>query len=321
LPFQKYVIRIIDYYEISEINPVIIDPTSFERILDHLNDGLYIVDQERKVLYWNQAAERISGFSADEVVGKHCHDNILNHVDSDGRQLCFTGCPLGATIQDGERREGEIYMHHKAGHRVPVSVRVSQLTDSAGTVIGGIELFTDISNRAASELRVKELEKLALLDPLTQLANRTHLDNEIEIRIEENRRYRVPFGVLFIDIDYFKDLNDTHGHSRGDEVLRFAGRTFAANSRPFDLYGRWGGEEFLGLIRSITEKELKLLGNRIRTLIEQSFVLHGKEKLQVTISIGATLVKDGDDAKSLIHRADMLMYQSKEAGRNCLTFG
>jgi diguanylate cyclase (GGDEF)-like protein/PAS domain S-box-containing protein len=308
-------------HEIREIYHMIIDPASFERILDHLNDGLYIVDCDRKVLYWNQAAERISGFSAEEVVGKHCHDNILNHVDSDGRQLCFTGCPLGATIEDGERREGEIYMHHKAGHRVPVSVRVSQLTDTEGIVIGGIELFTDISNRAASELRVQELEKLALLDHLTQLANRTHLENEIEIRIEEFRRYRVPFGILFIDMDHFKELNDTHGHTGGDEVLRFAGRTFAANSRPFDLYGRWGGEEFVGIIRSVTEKELKMLGNRIRTLIEQSFVLHGEEKLQVTISIGATLVKDGDDAKRLVHRADMLMYQSKEAGRNCLTFG
>ncbi len=298
-----------------------LDSTTFERVLNDLHDGVYIVDRNRTVLFWNKAAEQISGFTAEEIVGKHCFDNILNHVDSEGNQLCLGPCPLANTMAHGKRQETEIYLHHKKGHRIPVAVRLSPLTDAQGKTIGGIELFTDISNRAASELRIQELEKLALLDPLTQLANRTHLENEIEIRIEENRRFHIPFGLLFIDIDHFKNLNDTHGHARGDEVLQFVAKTFASNSRPFDLYGRWGGEEFVGIIRSIGETELKMLGNRIRTLIEQSFVLHGEEKLQVTISIGATLVKEGDDAKSLVHRADMLMYESKAAGRNRLTFG
>ena len=298
-----------------------LEQASVDRILENLHDGLYLVDRHRKVIYWNPAAERITGFTAAEVVGKHCYDNVLNHVDGEGRQLCLRLCPLAATIADGKRRTADIYLHHKDGHRIPVSVRASTLTDARGRVIGGIELFTDISHRAANELKIKELEKLARLDPLTQLANRVHLEKEIEIWLEEHKRFQIPFGVLFMDLDHFKNINDTHGHAVGDEVLKLVARTFTANSRPFDLYGRWGGEEFVGLIRHIDAPELAELGNRLRALIGESYLMRGNTRLQVTISIGATLVRDGDQAADLVRRADALLYQSKAAGRNRLTLG
>jgi diguanylate cyclase (GGDEF)-like protein/PAS domain S-box-containing protein len=298
-----------------------LEKDSYERIIENLYDGLYFVDRDRVITYWNKGAERISGFTADEVVGKSCADNILTHVDSQGNSLCTGMCPLAATIADGTLREAELFMHHKDGHRIPVSVRVSTLTDKDGIIIGGVEVFTDISNQEATKLRVKELEKLALLDNLTQLANRNYIEREIQSRFEEKKRLNVPFGILFIDIDHFKKFNDSYGHDVGDEVLKFVANTFVANTRPFDLYGRWGGEEFIGIIRNINGKELELLGNRVRILIENSFIIHENEKLYVTISIGATLVNKKDTIDSLIKRADTLLYKSKAAGRNCLTIG
>ncbi|MBU1419618.1 MAG: PAS domain-containing protein, partial [Proteobacteria bacterium] len=166
-----------------------LEAASYARIIENLHDGLYIVDTDRIVRYWNKAAEQISGFSASEVIGKSCSDNILTHVDGEGNSLCTGICPLAATMSDGRSREAEVYMHHKDGHRIPVSVRVSTLTDENEKVIGGIELFMDISSQAANELRVKELEKLALLDNLTQLANRNYIDREIQIKFEERRRF------------------------------------------------------------------------------------------------------------------------------------
>jgi len=296
-----------------------LEKDSFERIIENLHDGLYFVDRDRVITYWNKAAEQISGFTANEVVGKSCSDNILTHVDSEGNNLCTGMCPIAATIADGKPREAEVYMHHKDGHRIPVSVRVSTLTDRDGNILGGIELFTDISNQAANELRVKELEKLALLDNLTQLANRNYIEREIQSRFEEKKRFNVPFGILFIDIDHFKKFNDIYGHDVGDDVLKFVSNTFVANARPFDLYGRWGGEEFIGIIRNINGQDLELLGNRLRLLIENSYIIHENEKLYVTISIGATLVNENDTIDSLIKRADTFLYKSKAAGRNCLT--
>lgn len=294
---------------------------SYARIIDSMHDGLYFVDTNRIITYWNKAAERISGFTAAEVVGKSCADKILTHVDGSGTCLCTGLCPLAATIADGVDREAEVYMHHKDGHRVPVLVRVSLLKDPTGKVIGGIELFTDISSMHANALRVQELEKLALLDNLTQLANRNYIERELQSRFAEQKRLKIPFGILFIDIDHFKRVNDTYGHAVGDDVLRFVAQTFVSNSRPFDLYGRWGGEEFLGIIRNINNDDLVHLGDRLRILIEHSYVVHGGEKLQVTVSIGATSVNDDDSTESLIKRADTLLYESKRMGRNRLTNG
>jgi diguanylate cyclase (GGDEF)-like protein/PAS domain S-box-containing protein len=300
---------------------MIIDNDAYKRIIENLYDGLYFVDRDRVITYWNKAAEQISGFSADEVVGRSCSDNILTHVDSEGNCLCTGVCPLAATIADGRPREAEVYMHHKNGHRILVSVRATPLTDGEGQIIGGIELFSDISNRSANEARIKELEKLALLDNVTRLANRNYIEREIRSTFEEKKRFNVPFGILFMDIDNFKRINDVYGHSTGDVVLKFVADTIAANSRPFDLYGRWGGEEFIGIIHNINGKDLESLGNRILVLIENSYIIHENQKLGVTVSIGATLAGEDDTIESLMKRSDVLLYKSKAAGRNCLTMG
>jgi len=294
---------------------------SYKTVIDNLHDGLYFVDRNRIITYWNRAAEEISGFSAEEVVGRSCTENILNHVDSDGNVLCFDMCPLAESIAENKSNEAIIYLHHKDGHRIPVSVRTNVLNDAAGNVIGGVELFTDVSSQSANELRVKELEKLALLDNLTQLANRNFIESEINSRFEEKKRFNIPFGILFIDIDHFKTFNDTYGHDVGDEVLKFVANTFVKNARPFDLYGRWGGEEFLGVVRNINHEDLEHLGDRLRILVEKSYIMHENKKLNATISIGATLVKDDDRIAGLIKRADTLLYKSKQEGRNRLTIG
>ena len=294
---------------------------AFAKIIDNIHDGLYIVDKNRVITYWNKAAERITGFSAVEVMGHSCSENILTHIDGEGNSLCTGMCPLASTMDDGVMRETELYLHHKNGQRVPVSVRVTPLTDIHGQVVGGIELFTDISNKDANVLRIKELEKLALLDHLTQLANRACVERELKGRLEEFYRYGTPFGILLMDIDHFKNFNDTYGHDIGDLVLKFVAETFTANSRAFDLYGRWGGEEFIGVIRNIPREAHAKLGDRIRMLIEHAYIIHNDKKLHVTISMGATLVLKGDSMESLVKRADTLLYQSKAEGRNRVTYG
>jgi diguanylate cyclase (GGDEF)-like protein len=230
-------------------------------------------------------------------------------------------CPLAETIFDKKTRDAEVFMHHKNGHRIPVAVRTSVLTDSGGNIIGGIELFTDLSEKAANEIRIRELEKLALLDYLTQLANRVYIEKELQIRIEEYKRFQIPFGIFFMDIDNFKTFNDTCGHALGDEILKCVANTFVFNARPFDLYGRWGGEEFIAIIKNIKSADLELLGNRIRMLIENTYIMHDNQKMEVTISVGATQVTETDTVNSIIERADTLMYKSKAAGKNCVTSG
>jgi diguanylate cyclase (GGDEF)-like protein/PAS domain S-box-containing protein len=294
---------------------------SFSSILSNMDEGLYFVDKQRRITYWNNAAERISGFSAKEVVGKSCADNILTHIDHQGTELCKGICPLAACMHDGLQREAKVFLHHKDGHRVPVSVRVNTLKDPEGRVIGGIELFTDLTQVEAAALRLKELEQLALVDQLTGLANRAYLERELEQRQQEWVRYGVPFGLLFMDIDYFKTFNDTFGHAVGDEILRTVAQSLNTNARPFDLFGRWGGEEFLGIIKNVDKIQLMEVAQRIRNLVSQSYVLENDARVGVTISLGATIVLDSEPWMETVSRADSLLYRSKNAGRNQVTFG
>lgn len=287
-----------------------------ETILENLHDGVYFTDLDRRITFWNRAAEKITGFPGGEVIGSCCHDNILVHVDRDGNSLCRGRCPLAATMEDGVSREAEVYLHHKDGHRVPVSVRVSPMRDSLGNIVGGVELFSDISAKYALELRTRELESLAMFDPLTGLSNRAHLEAELEARLQELARYRLLFGLLFLDIDHFKAVNDRYGHDTGDLVLKTVAETLRQTARPFDIFGRWGGEEFLGIIRNIDRDGLETIAERVRRLVAGSSIAVPGGREAVTVSIGATIVRPDDDIASLVRRADHFMYQSKANGRN-----
>ncbi len=291
----------------------------YKSLLDNLSDGIYFVDCQRKIIYWNKGAERISGFCADEVQGSYCWDNILKHINEQGLMLCHSICPLAATILDGQPREASVYLHHKDGHRVPVLVRTAPLYDVHRDIIGAIEIFSDNTLQSMITQRVSELEKLALLDPLTQLANRRYIEMNLHSRLEELRRYQWPFGILFLDIDHFKLINDTYGHAMGDEILRMVARTFTANMRTSDIVGRWGGEEFVAIVRNIDYQNLYNFAERLRILVAESHLIKESAVIQVTISIGGTLACADDTVESLLQRADQLMYQSKTAGRNRVT--
>lgn len=294
------------------------DDGFYKKLLDNLYDGIYFVDNSRRITYWNKGAERITGYSAAEVIGKNCSDNILMHSDKQGKSLCLSMCPLADSIAGGGERSTELYLRHKDGHRVPVTVRIVPMFDEAGMITGGVEIFTDNTPAAAAFDRLAELEKIAYLDPLTGLANRRYAEIALIARLEELQRYGWRFGVIFIDIDNFKQVNDRYGHDAGDEVLKTIAKTLQNSVRSFDIVSRWGGEEYVAIITNIECEELVMTANRCRALVEQSRI-SSAPFLNVSITLGATLALKEDTVASLIKRADELMYQGKKAGRNCVT--
>jgi diguanylate cyclase (GGDEF)-like protein/PAS domain S-box-containing protein len=292
------------------------DQDLYKSLLDNLYDGVYFADTERKICYWNRGAERITGFSYSEVLGRHCWDNLLVHINERGVSLCQGNCPLAQTIRDGELREAQVYLHHKDGHRVPVLVRIAPLKDREGRILGGAEIFSDNSAHVALLQKVGELQELALLDALTGLGNRRYIEINLNTRIDELVRYGWPFGIIFIDIDRFKQVNDRYGHQVGDEILKMVSRTLLNNIRSFDFVGRWGGEEFAISIVNVNEEQLYEIAEKFRILVENSSLHRESEDLSVTVSIGAALGRPHDTADSLLERADQLLYQSKSSGRN-----
>jgi diguanylate cyclase (GGDEF)-like protein/PAS domain S-box-containing protein len=290
---------------------------SFERqLLDSLYDGVYFVDADRTITYWNQGAERLTGYTAKEAVGRQCFDNFLMHVDERGSPLCVKGCPLSMTVCDGEIREAQVFLRHKQGHRVPVCVRVSPIRDERGSITGAVEIFSDSTAMRKLEERACELEALAFSDALTGVANRRYIDLKVQQAIQEVDLFDRRYGLILIDSDHFKAVNDTHGHAGGDRVLRAICETLSRCLRPNDVLGRWGGDEFVILARDVTPASLEQLAHRCRKLIANASIAVGDVHVSMTVSVGPILLEKGESSEDAFSRADRLLYVNKCVGRS-----
>jgi len=292
-----------------------------EKLLDCTNDGVYFVNRNRQITYWNGGAERLTGYSTHEAVGKSCFCDFLADVDGTGKSLCAGGCPLSSAMDERQPKQLDFYVRHKSGHRLPVSARVLPTLDNSGAVIGAVQVFTDNSAKALADQRVRELETLAFRDPLTQLSNRRYMQLKVAQALEDHEQFGREYGLLLIDLDRFKQVNDTHGHDIGDAILKVVAETLEHTVRTMDHVGRWGGEEFLVLMTGVNAIGLGDLAERCRVMIAQSCVRREASRVSVTASIGATLLSHGDSAERAIRRADELMYQSKRSGGDRTTTG
>jgi diguanylate cyclase (GGDEF)-like protein/PAS domain S-box-containing protein len=289
----------------------------YKSIIHGMHEGVYFVDPNRTITFWNKGAERITGYAASEVLGHSCAENILMHIDSEGNSLCTGGCPLARSIREEcEHTASRIYLHHKDGHRIPVSVSISPIRDDAGKVIGAVEMFNESPDQTEVQETIEVLRNAALIDQLTGLPNRRYLEMNLNASLSDYDRSRLTFGLLMVDIDFFKKVNDTYGHDVGDQVLKFVASTMGANLRACDFVGRWGGEEFVVIVRYVGTEMLRRVAEKLRYLVANSFLVAQEQRVAVTITVGGALVKVGEDAESLLKRADIRLYEGKQGGRN-----
>jgi len=285
-------------------------------IVDNMADGVYYVDTNRKITYWNHGAERISGYAAADIVGRNCHDDILAHVDEQGQSLCDSLCPLAATMLDGESREASVWLRHDAGYRKPVRLHTSPVRDATGKIVGGVEVFSDDSAILRAVEDADRARRDALTDDLTGLPNRRMFDAALRGRLENLGRYGWRFGLLIVDIDHFKDVNDEYGHAFGDAVLVSVATTLHGAIRAGDIVARWGGEEFAVLVEASSPATLAEMADRLRVLVAQSKTRLAGVRLTVYVSAGGSMATTDDTAETLFARADGALYSAKNRGRN-----
>jgi diguanylate cyclase (GGDEF)-like protein len=264
----------------------------------------------------NRGAEELTGYSAFEAVSRQCRDNLLCHVDESGRQLCLEGCPMAATLEDGESRSAEVFLHHKDGYRVPVRVTAVPLRGDVGEIVAAVETFSSNAEKMAALEQVRDLERIASVDALTDIPNRRFLQQSIATRLDEVARYGGSLSLVLLDIDHFKAVNDRYGHDAGDRVLRVVARTLQGATRSFDVVGRWGGEEFLAVLPNTSAADVEGIADRYRALVERSDVPLDQQTVHVTVSAGAATARQGDSATDVFERVDRLLYRSKDSGRN-----
>jgi diguanylate cyclase (GGDEF)-like protein/PAS domain S-box-containing protein len=285
----------------------------YQKLMDNLKEGAYFVNLDRKITYWNEGAEQLSGYAAGEIVGQPSSENLVE-VDGSSKQFSDNDNSIEQVMVDGLARTTDVLLRHKQGHHVPVNVQILPMRNQAGKIVGAAKVFRDTSAYKRVERRVSELEQLAFRDPLTGLPNRHYFELKVEHALDEQRRFGRQYGLLMFDVDHFRQVNDDHGHEVGDALLKALAETLARTLRAGDLVGRWGGEEFLILTADVDEVALRLVAERCRSLIAQSSVATASSRTAVTVSIGGTLLSDGDSAQSAIRRADEMTSQSMRAG-------
>jgi diguanylate cyclase (GGDEF)-like protein/PAS domain S-box-containing protein len=298
-----------------------VHPDFYKCLAENAFEGIMQVDIEGYIVAWNRGAERMFGHTVKNVVGTRYQDQSIKQLAENGAMLPSARLPVFLTLRDGQLREDHAYIQHLEGYQISVLIRVLPILNDKNKIIGAMQIFTDSKALIAAREDRKRVSETIFFDSLTGIGDRRHIENRIKFALDDYKASKVEFGVLFIDIDYFKDLNDSYGHLAGDKVLRFIANTVRHNLRTTDSCGRWGGEEFLALILDINLEGVKTVAEKIRRLVEKTKIQDGGKNLAVTVSIGASVSHPDDTVESIVRRTDELMYKSKQNGRNRVTTG
>lgn len=297
-----------------------VDDDFWKTVLDNLHDGVFFVDRERRISYWNKGAEQITGFSGKEMVGSLCWKSVQEHMD--GAAIMW-GQELGAESDPTKELElyhrEEISFLHREGHRIPLITRTAVIRDFRFEITGAVILFSD--NRAIVEAheRIDRLETMALLDTLTQLGNRKFAEAQIQRCLDEFYRYGWPFGLVFVCVDDFERLRETEGERVADRAIKILARTIEGNVRSSDILCRWDADQLSLILLNMTPDNIVPTATKLLTLAESSAVKTSTGPRNLTVSIGATLASEVDNLNSLVSRAQAMMEQSTKEGGNLVS--
>jgi PAS domain S-box-containing protein/diguanylate cyclase (GGDEF)-like protein len=285
---------------------------TYKNILDNLYEGVYFVDENRVITYWNKGAEKISGYKAEEVVGSRCSDNILRHVDDKGCHLCEGLCPMLASMKDGEAKEKNVYMLHKEGYRLPVVVRAMPLYDDVGNVLGSVEIFADNTKQKQQEDKMKQLAKLAFNDELTGVNNKRYGEMKLATLIAEVKAQGIDAAVLVIELRQIVKDRVVYGADIDSDTLKIVAMTMQGNMPEGDTICRWGKNSFLLVLRNYRKSTLLLFADKLKSLINQSKFTSSFKGEKLYIAIGGTEIMGIDKAESITDRAQRNAQSSLE---------
>lgn len=280
----------------------------YQTLIETMNEGVIVVDSQHIVVFVNPKMGEIVGCPATDLFGK-------------GVSSLLTPESLPKFLEEwnksikGEARRYDCELLSSGSSPIPVLISQTPSYGRNGEILGGLLMISDISRQKEIE---KRLEQLSITDGLTGLFNRRHFQALFGVEFQKALRYQHPLSCLMIDIDYFKTMNDTIGHHFGDYVLQEIGRRILKEIRGHDIPARYGGDEFILLLPSISSDHAVEVAERIRSSIADHPITHEGQGHQISVSIG---VAGSDDSRvisptDLLRFADRALYEAKSSGRN-----
>lgn len=284
-----------------------------DKLLSALGEGVYGVNTAGNCTFINPAALTMLGYGADELMGQNQHA-LFHHHYPDGRPYPINHCPIYLTLQDGKTRHVEEVFFRKDGEPITVGMTVTPM-ERKGLLIGAVVVFRDIGERKRMEA---ELHAMATTDPLTGLPNRRYFLSRLDQEAARLQRFDdTECALLMLDLDHFKQVNDSHGHAAGDRILTHFAEVIRTSLRKTDFAGRLGGEEFAILLMGTTPEDAAEFADRLRKRVKDETISHDGTRIRITVSIGVTPLLPQDTSIDItLARADAALYRAKAGGRN-----
>lgn len=291
---------------------------SYLYLLESLYDGFYLVDNDLKIVVWNRGMVDLLGHPASKVLGQGWSQRLFEFQDPGNRPLADAAYPLHQVVAAGRGSTTPLYCRHADGSDVQIEVQSVPLIDASGQLHGVAEIFRSLSRGGRQTREIQELRLAASRDPLTGVANRGELETQLAIHLQSAGQSESGerLSVIFLDVDFFKKINDTHGHSVGDNVLIDMTRLLQQETYSGEHLGRYGGEEFVILCPDTDMQQAVRRAERLRTAICQAEI-GGLPAGRITASFGVAEYEAGDSVESLLRHADRALYAAKDSGRNC----
>ena len=297
------------------------DPDLYCAVLDAVTSGVYFVDRSGKILFWNAAAERITGYLRQDVVGHSTLNDFLGHLDHQNNAISVKDLPVSFVLRDGKASDAQVSLRHKSGHRLLVRLHAAPIRDPHGTVIGAVENFEEVISTTEFEDRHNKLAAYGCLDDDSGVLNHGMVQTHLREALATFSDHRVPFSILCVGVDGLDDIKSRYGMGAVTAMIRVAGQTLENSLRPTDYIGRWVENEFLVVLTECSAEEVGRVGERLRKMVNQCKVEWWGDSIQVTISIGATSAKTADTSETILQRAEDGLRQCMEQGGNRLLLG
>ena len=290
-------------------------PEIYRIVLESMRIGVCAVDLENKIMFWNDVAERITGYLRHEVMGRSCADNIQLHCNHAKCELCPQRCPLATAVHSARPVEANGFFHHKAGHRTPVHIWAVPIRNQHGPIIGAAQSF-DRQRTAPGAGGGLRAGNHTWLDEMTGVANHAMMQSHLREALSTFAELQVPFGVLGVRLDDLERLRANYGQEAAHSMLRVIAQTLEQTLRPTDYVGRWNEDQFLTVLTGCSESGLPAVCDRIEKMIASgSIEWWGGELFAGAVSLGKAFPESGDTAETLMERLQHLLAKAGNSQR------
>jgi diguanylate cyclase (GGDEF)-like protein/PAS domain S-box-containing protein len=288
----------------SEANmPAFQDPETYRDILDELQIGVSVLDLQKKIVFWSDGAEQITGYARIDVLGHSCTENILLHCNQNSCEMCIEKCPMATALHEAKPVEAMSFIHHKSGHRIPVRTWAIPLRDKRGSIIGIIQTFEGEFALAAPDPNDRSMKEHGWLDDVTGLPNQAVMQSHLRETLGTFTEVHIPFGVVCLQVEDLGQFRSSYGQGAARSMLQVLARTLRNTVWPTDFVGSWSDGRFLVILMGCSEEALQTFSQRTLKTVANATIRWWGEDLSVAVSIGSTSAREGDTVESLLQRA------------------